>query len=127
MKLMAVLVSLLSFNAFSIDLVCNVTDQQQAQLMIELGESDQFTLTNFLSDDVNTSLDGGLFKAPYFRDNNYHLEISNECDNFINLAFYDKEVELLKSGDREVLVGLMTYASESIDRPVITPIRCIKK
>lgn len=127
MKIFAVLVALLSFNSFALNLNCNLTDQENAQKMFLVGERDNFTLNEFLGVDLKTSLDGGLFKSPYFKDNNYQIEISNECDNFVRLSFYDQEVEKLKFGIIDFIVGFIRYESDSLDKAILSPVRCIKK
>ena len=127
MKIFAFLIALLSFNSFALNLNCNLTEQVEAQRMFLVGESDIFGLNDFLGIDLQTSLDGGLFKPPYLKDNNYQIEISNGCDNFVRLSFYDQEVEKLKIGLVDFIVGFISYESDSLDRAILSPVRCIKR
>lgn len=127
MKLLSLFFITLSLNAFAIDMNCNLTDQEQAMRMSLVGENDVFTLNDFLGSSLQTSLDGGLLKAPYVKDNNYQIEISNECDNLVHFSFYDKEVQLLQSGEKSYIIGYMVYESESVTTPIHSPVRCIKK
>lgn len=128
MRMLVFILSLLSLNSYALDLTCYVTDEAQAQQMYEVGESEKFDLLNFDdSKKFKTTLDGGLFNTPYVKDFNYIIEISNECDNFVTLNFYDTEVNKLFKGETSLVAGYMHYESETLNKSIKSVIRCMKK
>lgn len=126
MKLLLLLVCIFSLNSFALDLDCYVTDEIQASRMYAVGEKESFNLLNIFSGDIETSLDGGMFKSPNLVGDNIILEITSECDNFVTLYFNQNEMTLIQKGKREIIVGILNYESDNLKSSINTPVKCIK-